>query len=150
MAFRIIKEMSCDCCGKQFRTEHDYRMHHQETGGYALKILCSRIEHAKSEEEKLKKVFDWFLHSNPTHLKYDEELIDCAIRGMRNNFIEVESSSDNESDWYGSNFEVADFIEKSKPKIIEEFNQRIYKQMADGRKEHESQMAYLRGKIIRA
>lgn len=126
MAFRIIKEISCDCCNEVFTNEHEYRMHAQKTGGYALHILQSRINSAETEKEKIQELCDWFFDSNPTHLEFNENLIDCVIRGMRTNHIEVDCGGDApESEWYGSDFELANYIENNKETMKKEFNSRI-------------------------
>ena len=57
MGYRVIKEMFCDSCGKEFKHEHEYRMHNQIVGGGQLQILVSRIKSENRGKDKVEELF---------------------------------------------------------------------------------------------
>ena len=149
MGYQVIKEMFCDSCNKEFKREHDYRMHNQIVGGGSLMILKSRINGEDTLEGKLYYLYDWFLDSSTIgRLIYDESLIRCVINAMRNRMIHCESESDTEHDWYCSDDELADFIEANIPTIKTKFNELVQKHLDTIEAEYKSTKKILTNKFV--
>ena len=157
MGSRITKEYWCDTCGYSSNNQHDfYHNHGKYTAGGELDILDRRLKHAKNEEEKFEELCDWFgFHPgesscNVRHAKFDESIIRCIVKGMRENMIHNdEATCECEcSDWYKSSPEIANYIEESIPKLKEAYNAMIDRAIESRRKEMESELSYLSSRKI--
>jgi hypothetical protein len=159
MGIIITKKISCDCCGKQFKREMDYDKHMRYVGGYTLAILASRIEGEETDEEKLEHLIDHFGIAvrggcNVHHALYDDEIYNCIILAMRSDDIieniNSETVSESEdSSWYTSHDDVADFIQNNKDKVKEAFNKMIQNKIKQEKKEFELSIEYLKERILK-
>ena len=155
MGSRITKEYWCDTCGKGFNNEHDYTHEHSKyAGGSGLWHLSNRVESAENEEESFDEICDHFGFSKGTstcnvrHAFYDEEVINCIIEGMRSNMIHNEGWEQESDCETLSNHKVADFIEKSIPKLKKAYNDFIQRASNEKRKELESEIDYLEDRMV--
>ena len=155
MGRRITKEYWCDTCGKDFNNEHDYTHKHSKyAGGSGLWHLSKRVESAENEEEAFDEICDHFGFSkgiatcNVGHAFYDEEVIKCIIEGMRCNMIHNEGWEQEGDCETLSNYKVADFIEKSIPQLKKAYNDFIQRASNEKRKELESEIDYLEGRML--
>jgi hypothetical protein len=155
MGSRVIEEYWCDTCDKCFSDEHVYyHSHSKYAGGSGLWHLSRRVELAESEEEKIDAICQHFGFSNGTatcnvrHAFYDEEVIKCIIKGMRYNMIHNENWEQEGDVTMLSNDKVADFIEKSIPKLKKAYNDFIKRASNEKRKELEKEIYYLESRMV--
>ena len=155
MGSRITKEYWCDTCGKEFRDEHEYyHSHSKYAGGSALWTLSKRIEKAETEEEAFDEICNKFGFAKGTstcnvrHAFYDEEVIKCIVDGMRSGMIHNEAWECESDPDRLSNHKVADFIEKSIPKLKKAYNDFIQKASNEKRKELEREIYYLESRMV--
>ena len=142
MGSRITKEYWCDTCGKGFNNEHDYTHKHSKyAGGSGLWHLSKRVESAENKEEGTATC-------NVRHAFYDEEVIKCIIGGMRCNMIHNEGWEQESDRETLSNHKVADFIEKSIPKLKKAYNDFIKRASNEKRNELEKEINYLEGRML--
>jgi hypothetical protein len=152
MGSKVTSEYWCDTCGKTYDNCHDfYHEHSKYTSGNNLFVLERNILKAKNEEKAFEELCDWFgCHpkangDNIHHAFFDESVIKCIIKGMREGMIHNEDAKcECEcSAWYKSNKEVADFIEKNIPKLKDAYNNFIERVVEQKRKE----LGYLENRI---
>ena len=155
MGSRITKEYWCDTCGKEFNDEHDFTHKHSKyAGGSGLWHLSRRVELAESEEERVDEICDHFGFSKGTatcnvrHAFYNEEVIKCVIEGMRCNMIHNEDWEQEGDLEMLSNHKVADFIEKSIPKLKKAYNDFIQRASNEKRKELEHEINHLESRML--
>ena len=142
----IRQHIYCDSCNKTFRSEHELSMHHKYTGGNRLPYLDRDFNSAKTNEEKLEAVLEFFDIKETKalqFLRFNTDLYNCAINRARTGTIHNEDSEEEYecSDWYKTNFELADFIENNIETMRAEYNRIIKLKKDEAIKKHNEELA---------
>lgn len=155
MGIKITKEISCDCCGKQFKRERDYENHMRYVGGYTLAILASRIENEEDVQEKIKQIAHHLGIGSGSvrHAVYDDEIYNCMILAFRSDDVVENHDYDNVSEvenssWYVSKHEVAKFLQENREEVKKMFNNMINKEIQKKEDEHRREISYLQERIL--
>jgi hypothetical protein len=157
MGSRITREYWCDTCGYRSSDQHDfYHNHGKYTAGNSISILELRLRNAENEKEKFSELCDWFgFHPgeglcNVRLAKYDENIIKCIIKGMREGMIHNEDATcECEcSKWYKSAPDIADYIESKIPELKAAFNNMIDRAVVEEERRMQSDLNYLKSRTV--
>jgi hypothetical protein len=153
MGIKITKEYSCDCCGKEFQSERDYRKHTRRIDSYNLGIFAVRFHSAKTKEEKLEELADIFDINNSVENSrlsfYDDEVVDCLIYGFNNgHYVQNQDATDDRSTWYLKDEEIAKFIEENRANLKRMYNDLINRTIQAEDDEHRDRIQRLQGKLL--
>ena len=149
----IITTYSCDKCGKELRSQHEYDMHTQEVDSNNLAVFHERMKKASTPKARRYQLFDKFLHSNPSHLRFDIDRINCLITSLRNGHISRDYDDPTviegvESTYWFADKEMADYVESHIDTIREEYNRRIQVQIDEKKEELERRVKYLEKSFV--
>jgi hypothetical protein len=156
MGHSKIEKHWCDTCYKEYSSDGKlYHNHGRYTGGGELATLTSRLKNSENEDEKFAELCDHFGiklkgTSNFRWAIYDEDIIKCIIKGMREGKIHKEADCECEcSAWYMSASDCADYIESKISDIKDAYNNFVKRVMEEEKKNSDYRVNSLEDQLIK-